>query len=263
MFVIRSQLPALPVLALLCLCSGNAFAQVDVDRLRNLPVEAETDELLLLQPLTPNALPSVCEVIGDLPTRAIAGRVVEASGEVFVERLGRRLPRQRGDNIMDDDHIITNDNSYVRIRFIDSALVALSENSHMHLYAYWYERSPVVVTDDDCAAIELLQGGVRLITGDIARRDPNRFEILVHANNEFPRVAARSNEIVDMEIKVDARDGSVYTAVYSGGSRVTSQGDQLNLGVGAGFDFAEVSPDGDVQGLTRLPQQLQSPFLQR
>ena len=250
-------------LALLCLGSGSSIAQVDVDRLRNLPLEPETDELLLFQPLTSDALPSVCEVIGDLPTRAIAGQVVEASGEVFVERLGRRLPRQRGDNIMDDDHVITNDNSYVRIRFIDSTLMAVSANSHIHLYAYWYERSPVVATDDDCAAIELLQGGIRLITGDIARRDPNRYEILVHANNEYPRVAARTNQAVDMEIKLDAEDRAVYTAVYSGGSRVTSQSNQLSLGDGAGFDYAEISPDGRVQGLTRQPPQLQSPFVQR
>lgn len=236
------------------LCS-TAWGQVDADRLRGTPFdpEPEPERLLLLQPNVPTAIDSVCEVIGDLPTRDVVGRIVDLEGEVFVERLGQRRSRERGDVIMDDDHIITNDDSYVLIRFNDAALMSLSANSHIHLYAYWYERSPVVPADDDCAAIELFSGGLRIITGDIARRNFARYEILAHNGAHIEHIAPRTRQGTDLEVRVSDLGDPVLASVFDGGLTVRSAINSLDLGSNMSFSFAEISSAGIIRGLTSYP----------
>lgn len=237
----------------LLLPSTWAWAQVDASRLQTLPQAPAVESLYILDDPEPPAVDSVCEVIGELPTRDVVGRVMEAAGDVQVERLGRRLPRSRRDVIMDDDRILTGPDAHVLIRFNDSSLLSLTGDSEIHLYAFWYERSAVVASDDDCAAIELRAGKVRLLAGDIAARNPQRYEILVPGTGRTRRISVRGGAGADLEVTVMPESGAITAAVYSGGITVASDRQQLELGSSRQFVAARMDADGSIAGLPAIP----------
>jgi len=257
----RSSIQVYVILSACLLLVGMAQAQVDIERLRETSDTTEPEALLILEPSAPTALDSVCEVIGDLPTRDVVGHVVTLTGEVYIERLGRRLERQRRDAIMDDDWIVTGDDGYVMIRFNDGTLMSLAGNSRIHLYAFWYERSPVVGSDDDCVSIEMLSGRLRMITGDIARQNTERHEILVHSEDRIHRITTIGTENTDLAVSIDPADLSTYTAVAIGRIRQSTERGQLETGMNGNFDFARISSDGNITGVAVQPDQLVTPPL--
>lgn len=77
----------------------------------------------------------------------------------------RELKKQNG--ILLGDVVTTPADSYLIILFVDGAGVTLRPNTRLHIKEY----------DDDYAELILMRGGIRTVTGKIAKMDPSRYVI--------------------------------------------------------------------------------------
>ena len=69
------------------------------------------------------------------------------------------------------DHIITNDKSFVVLQFVDGARVTVRPDSHFVIEEYSY------LEGDDRGRFDLVSGGLRIVTGAIAKTDPDNYTL--------------------------------------------------------------------------------------
>jgi len=105
---------------------------------------------------------------------ALVGEITHLSGAVVARRAdGSRLLSVKSE-VREGDLLVTADNTYARVKFSDGAEVVLRPNSQLKIDAYAYdEKQP----GRDNVAISLIKGGLRSITGLLARRNPANFRV--------------------------------------------------------------------------------------
>ncbi|MDP6653505.1 MAG: hypothetical protein QGF90_15600 [Gammaproteobacteria bacterium] len=124
----------------------------------------------------------------DSPEGIEAGRVIFANGNVLaVGTTGSARELDRRSAVFVGDTIFTDVASSAQLRMSDSALIALKELTEFSIVAYQYDENP----ETDISAIELLQGGFRIITGAIGEQ--NR---LSYAASAGMRRSGRSRNLV-------------------------------------------------------------------
>jgi hypothetical protein len=104
-----------------------------------------------------------------------AGTVMSVTGTVVARAptgvsriLGQRSELQEG------ELIATAADSYVRIRFQDGGEVSLRPNTQMRIDRYAYRQDK---PESDSVFMSLIKGGLRALTGQIARRSPGAFRM--------------------------------------------------------------------------------------
>ena len=103
---------------------------------------------------------------------ALSGHITNISGAVVARGSdgASRLLSIRSE-VSEGDLLVTADNSYARVRFTDGSEVVLRPGSQIKIDAYRFEeRNP----DNDGFFVSLLRGGMRCVTGLLARRNPGR-----------------------------------------------------------------------------------------
>lgn len=101
-----------------------------------------------------------------------AGTIVAFKGRVSasdVSGLAREL--KKGDEVNVGDTIRTGTGSYVVVEFVDGAKATIRPDSEMKVDRYTYG------TGDDGAVINLVKGGLRAITGSIAKERPESYKV--------------------------------------------------------------------------------------
>lgn len=100
----------------------------------------------------------------------MVARVLFAHGEVIAQRIGD-APRtlSRGDELFVQEIVQTGKNSSVQFRFTDGALIALRGESQFAIEQHRYDQQNPQQNEQ---AGQLLRGGLRAITGAIARERP-------------------------------------------------------------------------------------------
>ena len=102
-----------------------------------------------------------------MPCVGLASATVESvSGEV----LSNGLPVFKGQVLLTEANVTTAEASTVLLRFDDGMNVALNENSRLRIVDFRYTRGP-----NDRVVMDLLQGGARVSTGQVARANPKQF----------------------------------------------------------------------------------------
>ena len=163
----------------------------------------------------------------------LAGEVIMAKGAVSATLSGegsRRL--QRRDEVYVGDTITVSAGGSVQFRMVDSAMIALRENTTFAVIDYSFEQAAT----EDVSTLELVKGAFRTITGNIAK-DRYRLEV-----TDYATIGIRGTEF---EVVI-ADDGSLYTGVYDGGTTVSNAAGEINLGVGSEFDFGSVADGNSV-----------------
>ncbi len=159
----------------------------------------------------------------------VAGLVVSASGQVTAQdATGSSRQLSRRSEVRVGDTIITQADSFAQIRMSDSAIIALKESTQFQIVAYSYEDDPV----NDISTMNLIEGGFRTITGAIGEGNLDAYSVAT----EFSIIGIRGTD----HEAVIATDG-LYTGVYDGGTLMTNNGGNLELGVGADYDFGYAS----------------------
>ena len=96
------------------------------------------------------------------------GKVIIYSGIISAKSLtGKVRVLSRKSKVFKKDVISTEENSYVRIRFTDGSLLVVRPNSTISIDEYHFNKNK---PKQDEAVINLLEGGLRTITGLIGKR---------------------------------------------------------------------------------------------
>ncbi len=107
-------------------------------------------------------------------THAAAGVTQFSAGPVTVKR-ANATPNAlaKGSPVENGDEIQTGPNGQAQVRFTDGSLVAVQPNSRMSVRGYAYGGEPKT----DSFLLDLLQGGLRTITGLIGKRNRDNYKV--------------------------------------------------------------------------------------
>ena len=115
--------------------------------------------IILVSPLTAIGLDSSATVV-------VSRGVVNAVSSDEERVLGQ------GDAVFVSDTVTTGDKSFAVLQFIDGAKVTVRPNSSMLVEEYVYTGS-----DKDAAVLSLVEGGLRVITGAMAKSHPDNYKV--------------------------------------------------------------------------------------
>jgi len=111
-----------------------------------------------------------------LSTVAIAqdssGMVVASRGEVIAMSNGGSRELKQGDFVYVHDEIMTSNRSFAVLQFTDGAKVTVRPDSTMIIEQYLYAGN-----DSDEATLNLVEGGLRVITGAMAKSNPENYKV--------------------------------------------------------------------------------------
>ena len=122
--------------------------------------------------------------------------VVRTSGEVStIDVQQATTALKRGDALQEGMQIITGQGAYATLKFADKSVLDLGENSQLVITRF----QPATAQSNPRFVLELLSGGIRTISGSIAK-DPGAFELrTAHASigvrgTEFEVIIVSANE---------------------------------------------------------------------
>jgi hypothetical protein len=100
------------------------------------------------------------------------GMIVASRGEVIALSNGGSRELKQGDFIFVNDEIITSNRSFAVLQFEDGAKVTVRPDSTMIVETYMYNGN-----DGDEATLNLVEGGLRVITGAMAKTNPENYKV--------------------------------------------------------------------------------------
>jgi hypothetical protein len=105
-------------------------------------------------------------------TQDSSGMVVASRGEVIALSDGGSRELKQGDFIYVKDEIMTSNRSFAVLQFTDGAKVTVRPDSTMIIEQYLYAGN-----DSDEATLNLVEGGLRVITGAMAKSNPENYKV--------------------------------------------------------------------------------------
>jgi hypothetical protein len=102
----------------------------------------------------------------------VIAKVVALQGEVIV---GKKYKRQLGVGypVYSTEHIVSGDNSFAQLQFVDGSSVTVQAKSVLDISNYEYN----LAGKEGVAAFELIEGGVHFVTGSIGKNNPKAFSL--------------------------------------------------------------------------------------
>lgn len=101
-----------------------------------------------------------------------AGMVVASRGEVIAMAKGGSRELKQGDFVYVADEILTSGRSFAVLQFTDGAKVTVRPDSTLIIEQYLYAGN-----DSDEATLNLVEGGLRVITGAMAKTNPENYKV--------------------------------------------------------------------------------------
>lgn len=100
------------------------------------------------------------------------GLVVASRGTVLATSNGESRELKQGDEIFVTDEIMTAPKSFAVLQFLDGAKVTVKPDSEIVIEDYVYNGNA-----DDKATLSLVSGGLRVITGAMAKNNPENYKV--------------------------------------------------------------------------------------
>ena len=101
-----------------------------------------------------------------------SGMVVASRGEVIAMSNGGSRELKQGDFVYVNDEIMTSNRSFAVLQFVDGAKVTVRPDSTLIIERYLYAGN-----DSDEATLNLVSGGLRVITGAMAKTNPENYKV--------------------------------------------------------------------------------------
>ena len=98
--------------------------------------------------------------------------LVASRGDVQVITSDVSRPLTQGDSVFVADQVITGEKSFAILQFIDGAKVTVRPNSQLAIETYVFNGG-----DQDAATLNLMKGGLRIITGAMAKVQPESYKV--------------------------------------------------------------------------------------
>jgi hypothetical protein len=170
-------------------------------------------------------------LLAALPQAALAlsGQITNISGTVIARQPdgSQRLLSVRSE-VNEGDLLVTAEKSYARVKFTDGAEVVLRPASQLKIEQYRYEeRNP----SGDGFLVSLLKGGMRSVTGLVARRNPDKANYAtptatigirgthfgaLFCNNDCANIPAPGGGAPANGLHVDVADGRIVVSTPAG-----------------------------------------------
>lgn len=195
-------------------------------------------ELLLTLALSLFALPVVAEP---------AGSVTHLAGTLTVKRAdGTTKLLATKSEIAEGDELITQQDTYARVKFVDGGEVVLRPNTQLKVATYAYSEDK---PQSDNIVLSLVRGGLRAVTGLLGKRNRDRFKLetttatigirgthfgALMCANDCASIPTTSGQTPPDGLHVDVAAGSIVVT-NSGGTQ------QFNVGQ-FGFVANSVTP---------------------
>lgn len=179
-----------------------------------------------------------------------AGRVLVAAGEVTVVRGAERIAAQRGTEVRVGDTIQVGAKSNTQIRLTDESIVSLRPDTTFRLSEYVFDAKQ---PNTQRSVSELVAGGMRTVTGLIARLSPEKYAI----RTETATIGVRGTHFSLVECNNSCRNpngtlapNGTYGGVTDGRISVVNQSGEHVFGADQYFQ---------VSGTAAAPQRLIAP----
>jgi len=101
-----------------------------------------------------------------------SGMVIASRGIVIALANGESRELKQGGFVYVNDEILTSARSFAVLQFTDGAKVTVRPNSNLIIEAYLYAGN-----DSDEATLSLVSGGLRIITGAMAKTNPEKYKV--------------------------------------------------------------------------------------
>jgi hypothetical protein len=98
--------------------------------------------------------------------------VVASRGEVIAMSNGGSRELKQGDFVYEKDEILTSGRSFAVLQFTDGAKVTVRPDSTLIIDQYLYAGN-----ENDEATLNLVAGGLRVITGAMAKNNPENYKV--------------------------------------------------------------------------------------
>ncbi len=100
------------------------------------------------------------------------GMIVASRGEVIALANGGSRELKQGDFVYVSDEIMTSNRSFAVLQFEDGAKVTVRPDSSLIIETYIYNGD-----GNDEATLSLVEGGLRVITGAMAKSNPENYKV--------------------------------------------------------------------------------------
>ena len=164
------------------------------------------------------------------------GRVLLAAGDTVAIRAGKALPLAAGTMIEDKDTLRTGAASNLQVRFTDSSIMSLRENSELNIEDYNFAGSAGGLQK---AFYRLLKGGLRTVTGLIGhtRHEEYRIDTVTSTigirGTHFALMSCQGGSCLNADGS-KAKDG-IYGGVTDGVVAATTKTGEYRFGAGETF----------------------------
>ena len=178
-----------------------------------------------------------------------AGKTMIVKGlvEAFETNENKRTLKRRSP-IFDIDTVSTQAKSKAQFRMNDGTLLALKASSKVLISEYQYQPGK----ENNSAVIELVEGGLRSITGAIKANNGN-YEVRTPIGSIGIRGTHFEIELIDGDMFVAVWDGAIDISVDTG-----TGSDTVSFGEGEDFSFGVVNQEGEVTELLEAPTNFDS-----
>jgi hypothetical protein len=104
---------------------------------------------------------------------AIVGTVMNLSGPLLAKKAdGKAMILSVKSSIEQGDILITEKDTYARVRFVDNSEMTLKPNTQLKIDNFVFDEQK---KEDDQAKFSLVKGGLRAVTGALGKRSKERF----------------------------------------------------------------------------------------
>ncbi|OGA68992.1 MAG: hypothetical protein A3G81_08320 [Betaproteobacteria bacterium RIFCSPLOWO2_12_FULL_65_14] len=160
---------------------------------------------------------------------ALSGEVTHLSGAVLARRAdGQTRILTVRSTVDEGDILATADNSFARVRFPDGTDLVMRPNSQIRIDAYKYEEA---APERDNVIFSLIKGGLRTVTGLLAKRNPNKYRLATptatvgirgtlfgtqFCNDDCAGLQTPSGRPLENGLHVDVSDGAIIISTNAG-----------------------------------------------
>ena len=175
------------------------------------------------------------------------GTILMTKGDVAAITMDgdTRLLRRRSE-VFASETIVTGEAGFAQIRLVDSAIIALKEDTEFQFNEYSFDGEG---GESDRAIMSLVRGGFRTIDGFISDDENSEYRV----DTQYASIGVRGTT---HEAVIDQALGALFTGVANGGTTVSNGQGAIDLGVGGNFDFSRTELGQAPQGLNQIPAQL-------
>ncbi len=170
------------------------------------------------------------------------GKVLAVEGQVIASLNEQTRPLRVGEPIYLHDRVTTAAKSRAQIEFSDGSLLNLIPNADFQIQTYSYRKALA----SDHFFGEIFKGGLRVLTGKISKKNPEKYEF---------KTPSATLGLRGTIVEINLLDQETYFSVSQGRALVQNRGGSLLIGEGkAQFSFIRSAIAAPVSVSNRPPQ---------